>query len=70
MDTQTGKRLKSVFFFENGNVAVCDETGRQIPELQGRFSEVAERVEAAADDQTEWYGWPEPPCGIVKAPFA
>ncbi len=34
-----------------------DEHGQQISELQGRFEDVKEKVEAAADDQTEWNGW-------------
>lgn len=49
--------VRTVFRFPNGNVAVLDEHGEQIPELQGRFEDVKEKVEAAADEQTEWNGW-------------
>ncbi len=28
------KKAKSIFIFPNGNIAVCDEAGQQIPELQ------------------------------------
>lgn len=31
------KRLKSIIFFPNGNVAVFDEEGEQVPELQGSY---------------------------------
>lgn len=27
-------RIKTIFFFANGNTAVCDEDGQQMPELQ------------------------------------
>ena len=50
-------RVKTVFRFPNTMVAVLDENGDQIPELQGKFEEVKEKVEAAADEQTEWNGW-------------
>ena len=49
--------VKAVFRFPNGMVAVTDERGEQIPELQGRFEDVKEKVEAAANEQTEWNGW-------------
>jgi hypothetical protein len=61
-----GMRLKAVFMFNNGNVAVCGYDGQQITELQGRFFEVRDRIESLADDQTEWYGWPDPPRGVVR----
>ena len=51
--------VKAVFRFANGMVAVCDENGQQIPELQGRFEEMREAIEAAADERTEFHGWPE-----------
>ena len=50
-------RVKTVFRFPNSMVAVLDENGEQIPELQGKFEDVKEKVEAAADEQTEWNGW-------------
>jgi hypothetical protein len=56
IDHNRGMRLKTVFLFPNGMVAVCGYDGQQIPELQGRFSEVKEKIAALADEQTEWYG--------------
>lgn len=35
--------IKTVFLFPNGNVAVCDEHGQQMPELQGHYTEVVGR---------------------------
>jgi hypothetical protein len=59
--------VKTVFRFPNGNVAVLDEHGQQISELQGKFEDVKQKVEAAADGQTEWNGWddPETPSSIL-----
>ena len=31
-------QVKNIFIFENGNVAVCDNNGKQIPFLQGILS--------------------------------
>lgn len=36
--------IKTVFLFWNGNVAVCDEHGQQLPEFQGHYSDVIERL--------------------------
>ena len=52
------KSIKSVFLFPNGNVAVCDEHGQQMPEYQGTFEEVREAIERDATTETEWHGWP------------
>jgi len=51
-------KVKCVFLFPNGNVAVTDENGQQIPELQGLYKDVKDRVLAAADEDTEFNGWP------------
>ena len=51
--------VRTTFYFSNGNVAVCDENGRQILELQGRFEDVWQKVWDAADDETEFNGWPQ-----------
>jgi len=50
-------KVRAVFRFPNGMVAVTDEHGNQIPELQGKFEDVKEKVETAADEGTEWNGW-------------
>jgi len=49
--------IKTVFRFPNGMVVVLDENGQQIAELQGKFEDVKDKIEAAADEQTEWNGW-------------
>lgn len=50
--------VKAVFVFPNGNVAVTDQDGQQIAELQGQFEDVKLKILAAADDGTEFNGWP------------
>ena len=52
-------KVSNVFLFPNGMVAVTGPDGQQIGELQGRFEDVRAKVEAAADEETEWNGWPE-----------
>lgn len=39
--------IKSVFFFPNGNVAVCDTNGDQVSELQGPKHFVIDAIRAA-----------------------
>ena len=51
--------IKAVFVFPNGIVAVTDENGQQIAELQGPFKDVRLKILEAADDDTEFNGWPE-----------
>lgn len=48
-----------VFLFHNGMVACCDAEGRQIPPLQGRFSEVVGMVMQHVDANTVFKGWPD-----------
>lgn len=61
-------KVKTVFRFPNGMVAVTDEHGQQISHLQGKFEDVKEKVEAAADEQTEWNGWEDPkPISVTQA---
>ena len=52
-------KLSQVILFRNGMVAACDSNGQQMPELQGRFSEVVSKVLAAADADTTFLGWPD-----------
>lgn len=33
--TDQSRHIASVFYFPNGNVAVCDQFGKQMPEYQG-----------------------------------
>ncbi len=53
---------KTVFVFPNGMAVVCDEKGKQIPELQGKFEDVKEKILKAADGNTEFNGWPNVTC--------
>ncbi len=50
-------KIGSTFHFRNGMVATCDSNGKQILALQGRFSEVAQKILDAADTETEFWGW-------------
>lgn len=51
-------KVGAVFVFPNGMVAVTDENGEQIPELQGRMTEELRRkIEARITDETELNGW-------------
>jgi hypothetical protein len=36
--------IKTIFVFWSGMVAVLDEAGRQMPELQGHYTEVVDRL--------------------------
>lgn len=45
-------RVKTAIHWGNGMVMVFGEEGQQILELQGRYSEVREKVLAASDAQT------------------
>jgi hypothetical protein len=36
--------IKDIIVFANGLLAVCDDRGEQMPEFQGRYSEVVERL--------------------------
>lgn len=36
--------IKQVFLFRSGLVAVCDERGRQMPEFQGHYADIVERL--------------------------
>lgn len=49
------ENLKSVTVFLNGMVAVFDAAGQQVPELQGKWSEVHEAVIARADEGTRFH---------------
>jgi hypothetical protein len=46
--------IKTVFVFRNGNVAVCDQHGQQMPEFQGRWSDKEGVIRAAAGPDVEW----------------
>ena len=57
------KKVSAIFVFPSGNVAVMGYDGQQIDGLQGTFDEVRDRVWAAADERTEFNGWPGIPDG-------
>ena len=50
-------KVSSVWVFPNGMVAVFGPDDKQIGELQGRFEDVKSKIEAQADDRTEFNGW-------------
>ena len=52
----TEKRIKSVFRFNNGMVAVCDQFGNQMPNYQGRWTDMRESILRDAPEDTEWNG--------------
>ena len=37
-------KIKTVFAFQNGTVAVCDQHGKQMPEYQGYWDETQEHI--------------------------
>lgn len=66
----TDRRIKSVFLFQNGMVAVCDQYGEQMSVFQGPYGDaLRDRIEAAATaDDVEWFGWPnKKPAGETTA---
>ena len=52
-------KVKCVFVFPSGVVAVTGEDGQQIGELQGMYNDVKDKILAAADEGTEFNGWPD-----------
>lgn len=51
----TPKIARTVFEFANGQIAVLDEDGREIPDLQGdNTPELRARIKERSDDLTEW----------------
>lgn len=55
--------IRNVVLFANGPVgglvAVTDRDGIHFPELQGRFSEKVTAILEAADEHTQFFGWPD-----------
>jgi len=52
-------RIKSVFVFQNGMVAVCDQNGEQMPYFQGEKAKAIPRIKRRLDKQkgvVEWHG--------------
>lgn len=52
--------VRHVYIFANGMAVVFDALGHQIPELEGRWAEVREKILAVADGQTEFHGLQKP----------
>lgn len=62
------KRVKTAYLFDNGNLAVCDEKGEQIPELQGQYSiHTHKRILLEAMDSCEYNGFEILPIGFILA---
>lgn len=54
--------VRSAYLFANGNVAVFDENGQQVPELQDQYSSrLHERILDRSDGNTALYGFPPRP---------
>lgn len=53
---RTDRVIRSVTVFPNGNVAVGDQFDQQMPEYQGRYEEVKERLKAACPPDVDWVG--------------
>lgn len=52
------KRVKSAYLFDNGNLAVFDYVGQQIPELQGTYSiDRHKRILLEAMDDCDFKGF-------------
>ncbi len=47
--------VKTVYLFANGNVAVFDQNGQQIPKLQGSIFKVMNKIANEADETTEFW---------------
>lgn len=48
------RRIKSVFVFANGMVAVCDQYGEQMPRYQGRWDEKEAKIRRDAGPSVKW----------------
>ena len=48
-------KVRHVWIFANGMVAVTDENGQQIPHLQGPIFEVMETIGKVADAETTFH---------------
>lgn len=51
------RRVKSAYLFRNGMVAAFDDSGQQIPELQGEKADVFRPLMDRADADTEFFGF-------------
>jgi hypothetical protein len=49
--------IRTVFFFGNGNVAVCDEHGDQMPDYQGPLRDVREQILRDAPPTARFHHW-------------
>ncbi len=49
-------RIKAVYVWQNGQVMVFDQWGKQMPDYQGPFEEVRDSIVRDADEYTEYYG--------------
>lgn len=54
------KRITYVYRWANGMVMVCDQDGQQMPEYQGLFEYVREKIERDAPKDAQFNGWTEP----------
>jgi hypothetical protein len=62
--------IKTVFYFRNGNVAVCDDAGAQMAEYQGSFKEKREAILRDAPENAQFNHWLLPDAPFDRATFA
>lgn len=52
-------KVKATYLFPNQMIATFDLNGKQISDLQGKYSiELHEKIIARSNNYTEWYGMP------------
>lgn len=60
-------KIKDVYLFDNGNLAVFDISGQQMPELQGQYSiDTHKRILLLSDSNTHFKGFNILPGGFMK----
>jgi len=63
-------RLHSVFVYANGNVAVVNERGEQMPDFQGSWTRRCDQILAAATQDTKWYAMGRVACFLAERGIA
>ncbi len=63
-------RIRTVLYFSNGSVAVCDEAGAQMPAYQGRLDDVRVAILRDAPADAEFRHWVLPDQVLRRDTFA
>jgi hypothetical protein len=53
-------KITNVYKFANGMVIVFDQHGQQMPEYQGRYEDVIDKIRAAYDGPIDERSWSTP----------